>query len=80
MVDDTGVDKAHMGRLRRAILRGMKTPQPGGPFDKKLRAAIVAHAQLRLTGGERVADIAESLAINGDTSPHDRDPCRSKGR
>ena len=48
-------------------MRDRKTARPGGIFDKKLCAAIVAHAQLRLSAGERVAGIAESLSIKGDT-------------
>lgn len=48
-------------------MRDRKTARPSGTFDKKLRAAIVAHAQSRLSGGERVASIAESLAVKGDT-------------
>lgn len=57
-----------------------KTARAGGRFDKKLWAAIVGHAQLRLSGGERVADIAESLAIKADTLRHWLDKAGVKQR
>lgn len=41
--------------------------RPGVAFNKKLRAQIVTHAQTRISAGERVADIAESLEIKCDT-------------
>ena len=68
VAEDTGVDKTEIDRLKRAITRDRKgSTRPGVAFNKKLRAQIVAHAQTRLSAGERVMGIAESLGIMSDT-------------
>jgi hypothetical protein len=62
------VDKAEIDRLKRAIAHDRKgSTRPGVAFNKDLRDQIVTHAQTRLSAGERVLGIAESLGMQGDT-------------
>ena len=57
------MNKAEIIRLNRAIMRDRKgSSRPGVAFNKKLWAQIETDAQTRISTGERVADIAESLA------------------